>query len=300
VEGWSAAAAAVRRQQHSQLHCSNTQRYHHRSLISMADVPCTTPIRILVLHGYYDSAEKRAVQMRSLVKNMSKSVHFVFINSPYKYEELGFLEHIARITQDKQETEDKSDENNNGSSSNKADQRYQWLSYNPNFLTSNYEYDTLQESINYIINYINSNGPFLGILGFSQGGIVSASMLLIHSLAKYKEQNPSAQISLPFPNCAVLPDSIKFIICVGTPMIGDSRLRRYLPFIKQYNVQCLPNLHMAGASDPLVSHERSAELAQHFTNSTFDLHLGGHFVPSNSAARNTLKQFISSAVTGSV
>jgi predicted esterase len=160
--------------------------------------------RILVLHGFYDNALNRQHQMRSLTKSM-KDIEFVFINSPFPFIDYEFL---------------KSTDN----SSN--EQRYQWMSYKPEWPITNYNYDTIKESIEYIIDYINQNGPFNGLLGFSQGAIVCAIMIL------------------KIPHWPLLPNCIKFIILVGCPPINDQTIKPLLETLDKQ--EQLPTLHVSG------------------------------------------------------
>jgi len=208
--------------------------------------------RILVLHGFYDSAQNRQYQMRSLIRSM-KDIEFVFINSPFPFIDYGFL-------------------NTTDNSSN--EQRYQWMSYKPEWPITDYKYDTIKESIEYIIDYINQNGPFNGLLGFSQGAIVCATMIL--------------KIS----NWSLIPNCIKFVILVGCPPINDQTIK---PILETFNKQDqLPTLHISGMNDTLVTPEMSEMLFKYFNPSfaEFYLHKGGHYCPNDSDFRQKLKDFI--------
>ncbi|CAF2475471.1 unnamed protein product [Rotaria sp. Silwood2] len=209
--------------------------------------------RILVLHGFYDSAQNRQYQMRSLIKSM-KDIEFVFINAPFSFVDYGFL---------------KSSDN----SSN--EERYQWMSYKPEDPVTNYNYDTMKESIEYIVNYIHSNGPFNGLLGFSQGAIVCATMLL------------------NIPNWPILPCCIKFVILIGCPPINDETIKPILETFDRNN-QLLPSLHISGMNDPLITPEMSEKAFKYFNPlvAEFYLHKGGHYCPNDSDFRQKLRDFI--------
>jgi predicted esterase len=214
----------------------------------------TSKTRILVLHGFYDSAQNRQNQMRSLIRSM-KDIEFVFINSPFPFIDYGFL---------------KSSQN----SSN--EQRYQWMSYKPEWPVINYNYDTIKESTEYIIDYINQNGPFDGLLGFSQGAIVCVAMLL------------------KIPTWPLLSNCIKFVILVGCPPINDPTIK---PILETFNQQDqLPTLHISGQNDTLITSEMSEIIFKYFNPSLaeFYLHKGGHYCPNDSDFRQKLKDFIQS------
>lgn len=202
--------------------------------------------RILVIHGFYDSAENRQNQMRSLIRSM-KDIEFIFINSPFEFIDYGFLK---------------------TSNTSTNEQRYQWMSYNPEWPVANYNYDTIKESIEYIIDYINQNGPFDGLLGFSQGAIVCVTMLLN------------------------IPKCIKFVILIGCPPINDSTIK---PILETFNKQNqLPTLHISGMNDTLITSEMSETIFKYFNPSfaEFYLHKGGHYCPNDSDFRQKLRDFI--------
>ncbi|CAF1481452.1 unnamed protein product [Adineta steineri] len=212
--------------------------------------------RILVLHGYYDSAQNREYQMRSLVRSM-KDIDFVFINSPFPFVNYDFLK----------STDNPSNE-----------ERYQWMSYKPTeWSVSAYDYDTIKESIEYITNYINQNGPFDGLLGFSQGAIVCVTMLL------------------DIPNWSILPACIKFVILVGCPPINDKTIKPILDTLNKKNQ--VPTLHVSGRNDTLITTEMSEIIFKYFDpySAEFYIHKGGHYCPNDSSFRHKLQEFIQRA-----
>jgi hypothetical protein len=219
-------------------------------MATKVDIPKT---RILVLHGFYDSAENRQHQMRSLIRSM-KDVEFVFINSPFSFVDYGFL---------------KSSDN-----SSNEQPRYQWMSYNPEWPITNYKYDTIKESIEYIVNYINTNGSFDGLLGFSQGAIVCITMIL------------------NIPNWPILPNCIKFVILIGCPPINDPIIKPVLETL--YKQNHLPSLHVSGINDTLITSDMSETVFKYFNPllTEFYLHKGGHYCPNDSDFRQKLKDFI--------
>ncbi|CAF0977878.1 unnamed protein product [Rotaria sp. Silwood1] len=214
-------------------------------------------IRILVLHGFCDSAQNREYQMRTLIRSM-KDMEFIFINAPFLFVDYGFL---------------KSSDN----SSN--EQRYQWMSYKPEDPVTNYNYDTIRESIEYVINYINNNGPFNGLLGFSQGAIVCATMLL------------------NIPNWPILPNCIKFVILIGCPQINDETIKPILETFDKQN-QLLPSFHISGMNDTLITPELSEKVFQYFNPlvAEFYIHKGGHYCPNDSNFRQKLRDFIQRSI----
>lgn len=204
--------------------------------------------RILVLHGFYDSAEIRQQQMKALIRLM-KDIEFVFVNAPFEFVNYNFV-------------------------STPADQRYQWISYKPEWQGTDFDYDTAKESVEFIVNYINLHGPFDGLLGFSQGAVVCVAALL------------------NIPQWSMLPSCIQFVILVGCPVIVDSQLK---PVLENFHQQThLPTLHVSGANDTLITTDMSEANFKQFnpSYSEFYVHKGGHYCPSDSDFRQKLKDFI--------
>ena len=225
----------------------------------MATTNISARIRVLVLHGFFDSAQNREQQMRSLVRTM-KDIDFVFINSPFPFVNYGFL---------------KPGENP------PADQRYQWFSYRPEWPVTDYPYDTLNESVTSVIDYIKQNGPFQGVLGFSQGAIVGVATLL------------NILPQLPLPDC------VKFGILVGCPTINDPTLKSALHNLKQQQREQISTLHVSGMNDTLITSAMSEAVFNYFdpSRAEFHQHKGGHYVPSDPPFRQKMRDFIQRAMS---
>lgn len=214
--------------------------------------------RILVLHGYYDNAQNRQHQMRSLTRAL-KEIEFVFIDAPYPFVDYGFL---------------------NPADPPSNEQRYQWFTYKPNWPVTSYNYDTIKESMAYVADYISREGPFDGLLGFSQGAIVCATMML------------------NVPQWPALPTCVQYVILVGCPPINDQTVK---PLFEAADKQSLlPSLHVSGMSDTLITPEMSQIVFNYFDPSSaeFYLHKGGHYCPNDSDFRRKLREFIA-RVSGS-
>lgn len=137
-------------------------------------------------------------------------------------------------------------------------------------------------------------GPFDGVLGFSQGGIV-ASVLAGMRVTKEVSKDASNPISFDFAIFAA----------TFAPLVSD-----YFYYTMNSN-KCAPlaTLHVYGSGDPLVPSKMSKSLAAEFeaqaqtpTSENNDkkiykttvMHLehpGGHFVATNSASKQVYRQF---------
>lgn len=223
---------------------------------TMASSTASSKIRILVLHGFCDSAENRQHQMRNLTRSI-KEMEFVFVNAPYPFVNHGFL---------------------SSTEASPPEQRYQWLSYRPEWSVLDYPYDTIRESVAFIIDCIVQQGPFQGLLGFSQGAIVAVAILL------------------PIPHWPCLPDCVKFVILVGCPPINDPTIKSALETFNQQKT--LLTLHVSGTSDTLIPPAMSEALFKCFPPSfaEFYVHKGGHYCPSDADFRQKLRDFVQRAI----
>ena len=222
----------------------------------MASAAASSKIRILVLHGFFDSAENRQHQMRTLTRSM-KDMEFVFVNSPFPFVNYGFVPASEALP---------------------ADPRYQWFSYRPEWSVLDYSYDVIQESVAFIIDYIVQHGPFHGLLGFSQGAIVAVATLL------------------QIPHWPCLPDCVKFVILVGCPSINDPTLKSTLETLHQKKTLPTLHVSGTKDTliPPAVSETLFKRFPP--PDAEFYLHKGGHYCPSDTDFRGIFRDFIQRAM----
>ncbi|KAL1919128.1 uncharacterized protein VTP21DRAFT_2510 [Calcarisporiella thermophila] len=140
------------------------------------------------------------------------------------------------------------------------------------------EYTNFSDTLTYLSGILDSQGPFDGVMGFSQGACMAA--LLTSLLETHREKLPGCQ-----------HPSFKFCWLVGGFMARPQTLQSlYSPKVKT------PSLHVFGNLDVVVSPERSEELSSHFENPRIYRHEGGHFIPSTAAARKVYVDFLSQFV----
>ena len=121
------------------------------------------------------------------------------------------------------------------------------------------------EAIDDLAEWVTENGPFDGVMGFSQGASLAAMVL-----ARARFANPSPFMFAVFI-CAGLP------YCERTLRTGDLRFLRAEdgdgPVIH------VPTAHIIGAKDPDVSSSRGLiDLCQAWGRAVVD-HGGGHEIP---------------------
>ncbi|CAO3669895.1 unnamed protein product [Umbelopsis vinacea] len=140
------------------------------------------------------------------------------------------------------------------------------------------KYDGFEESVAFLRDVMNKQGPFDGIFGFSQGAAMAS--LLCAML-----ENRNAIPGLIPSDFAHNPFQFS-IICAGFV----SRATAHRPLLE--NIIQTPSLHIIGELDTLVAPERMTALADRFHKPEIFRHTGGHFVPTNAASRNTIKEYV--------
>ncbi|OWM73120.1 hypothetical protein CDL15_Pgr001234 [Punica granatum] len=130
---------------------------------------------------------------------------------------------------------------------------FEWFQFNKGFT----EYTNLEECITYLCDYIMTNGPFDGLLGFSQGATLSALLLGYQAQGKVLKDHPP----------------LKFFVSISGSKFRDPSICdvAYKDPIK------LKSVHFVGAKDWLKL--RSEELASAFHNPLIIRHPQGHVVP---------------------
>ncbi|KAI1290148.1 Esterase OVCA2 [Halotydeus destructor] len=128
------------------------------------------------------------------------------------------------------------------------------------------------DSIDLVKRTVQAEGPFDGILGFSQGASMSA---IVCSLQQ----------------AGIVDSGFRFAILVsGFKSKTASHAKHYAEQIE------LPTLHVIGETDRIIEQERSLDLASCFVDPVIIKHPGGHQVPSSSSLKREyfafLKQFL--------
>ncbi|CAI2379666.1 unnamed protein product [Moneuplotes crassus] len=170
-------------------------------------------LTVLCLHGFFNNTNVVNHQLRHYRQLFGKYVRFVPINAPFECENV-FDQAIARMF--------------------KAP-FYSWYFYDP----STCECRGIEESVEYVVDYINNHGPFDGVLGFSQGTMMARILLKMN---EFKSTFPKLEVDPP-----------KFGV-IFSGMFTERA--RYFP---QYDEDCLkvltefqqPMLYVYGDKDPL-------------------------------------------------
>ncbi|CAL9057398.1 unnamed protein product [Musa banksii] len=146
---------------------------------------------------------------------------------------------------------------------------FEWFQFNKEFT----EYKNFEECISYLCDYITKNGPFHGLLGFSQGATLSALLIGYQAQGKVLKEHPP----------------IKFLVSISGSKFRDPSICdiAYKDPIK------VKSVHFIGEKDWLKL--PSEELAAAFDNPLILRHPQGHTVPRlDEAAAKQLSEWTAS------
>eukprot|EP00931_Biecheleriopsis_adriatica_P123670 TRINITY_DN98736_c0_g1_i1.p1 TRINITY_DN98736_c0_g1~~TRINITY_DN98736_c0_g1_i1.p1 ORF type:complete len:263 (-),score=57.50 TRINITY_DN98736_c0_g1_i1:57-845(-) len=132
------------------------------------------------------------------------------------------------------------------------------------------DYRGWQEPLEELRSQAQTEGPVSGILAFSQGGVPAALLM------------------------SELREQIRFGIFVSCFAPMDVEVRKLLSAAEQEPID-VPTLHVVGLADPLVTEERSRDLAALFKNPSFAKHDGGHIMIPKELF-GTVKEFLAKVV----
>lgn len=203
--------------------------------------------RILCLHGYGQNADFFRARTGALRKALKSSCDFTFLD--------GTFEARASFLGDA--------DGERGA----ALGWWEWEEADRRASTST-AYVGVDTTILRIRELIQAEGPFDGLLGFSQGATLAALLCL----------DPE-------------PPPLKFALFFAAFAPKDPRVSAL--FEREPGQKLLlPTLHVMGKTDALVPMESSKRVSEAFAKGQVLVHEGGHAVPSGAPERAAVKQFI--------
>ncbi|KAL8899986.1 MAG: hypothetical protein Q9207_005919 [Kuettlingeria erythrocarpa] len=144
-------------------------------------------------------------------------------------------------------------------------------------------YTGFQDGLARIAQSIKDEGPFDGVIGFSQGACAAgmvASLLEPGKKEAFDESSSKEAVTEEFPSSFNFDDAkpqppLRFaIIYSGFPAPGQRYAAFYEPPLKT------PTLHFLGTLDGVVEEVRSRALIERCERPREAVHPGGHFLPS--------------------
>ncbi|KAJ7465785.1 serine hydrolase-domain-containing protein [Mycena galericulata] len=145
------------------------------------------------------------------------------------------------------------------------------------FLYDMHDVSTVVESFEHIKTVLETQGPFQGIFGFSQGGAFAAMILAFM-------ENPNVTPNLMSD---VKHPPFEFAVMVSG-FIAPSEDFPLPPRIYT------PSLHILGHNDIMVAPEISVQLVERFETAQIEIHQGGHFIPRTRTWRTFLCDYLRS------
>lgn len=275
--------------------------------MASAATAVTKKLRILCLHGYkqYDTQFKN--RTNALRKSLKSVADFHYVTAPHK---IPFDVHLKQ--QKAMEKALKSQSNEVEQKESKpVDANIKQLDYLPNARawwrssSDGKTYEGIEETLKYVINIIATDGPFDGILGFSQGGVLTFILCLMSKYPKYFEKtfNLSAdnieKATFQFawiiggfaPRCDALKPLLEEMVNDGGDEKEDENQDEDEKLIDH-----LPLLLVVGKTDQFVSVERTLGIMQYFKEGSVSVveHEGGHYVPSDKDVKPHYLRFLQS------
>lgn len=202
--------------------------------------------KILFLHGFTQSGSLFAKKASGLRKQLKKAgFETVFLDAPVKLQPSDLLHPISEDSQ--------------------QEEMLAWWSHNE----SNPKFYKLDDAIDAVKTCVAKDGPFVGLVGFSQGsGLVGV-------LASRWKELIDAEHPLKFA-----------VLYSGFKLVPEEYQKFYSAPID------VPSLHIFGSLDSVVAEERSEALADSFVNANILRHPGGHYVPNTKSQVAQVVAFI--------
>lgn len=248
----------------------------------------TKPIKILMLHGYTQSGPIFRTKTRALEKNLQKffpqlSLHY--ITAPIRLHKADIpnwedpnLSSFSAEPADRQADEEELDS-------------FGW--WRRKGAAEPYTYEGIEMGLECVAEALRQEGPFDGVIGFSQGGALSgmvASLLESDRQTAFEKQQPNGGMRYPSSfeqDTGFIAETIhaplKFAVSYSGFAASTHPLYAafYEPKIKT------PMLHFLGSVDTVVEEKRSLRLVEACAEGAGKddrrvvYHPGGHFLPSS-------------------
>lgn len=211
--------------------------------------------KILMLHGFVQSDRIFSGKTGGLRKNLKKlGYELYYARGP----------HVVDKSTLPGSTEQEKKTNDMLIADAKSDDLYGWWLRKTSGPNAIIDYEIPQQTFDYLRHYIIENGPFDGIIGFSQGA----------GLAGYIVQNIREILNLTEEQ---QPDLKFFISFSGFKLVPEM-------YLKPYELKMAPpSLHIMGEVDAVVSEERTMQLYNEWPEEKRHLlkHPGSHFIPNS-------------------
>ena len=212
-----------------------------------------TKLKVLCIHGYRQNEKLFRERSGGLRKLLKKHIDFIFLTAPHEIpEEIN----LARAQEDRERGWWFSKPGNSYNAMDKTD------------ICTGYK-----ESLQAVKEKFLSDGPFDGIMGFSQGAAFVSLLCIL-------KNDPASGINFKF---AVMIAGFRSLVSPHIGMYGDP-------------IDC-PSFHTIGATDGVIPTQSSEELLATFVGGVAYRHDGGHYIPSSPTLRTAFQEFLAPFIT---
>ncbi|OCH90569.1 FSH1-domain-containing protein [Obba rivulosa] len=230
----------------------------------------STTRKVLMLHGYAQSAAIFSKKIGAVRKACGKDINFVFVDAPHILSPVDIAATFAT-------TNTALDDLGAAEAATESDPaltpRAWWKTDAAKTQTIG-----LEDSLTYLRDILKGD-HYDGVFGFSQGASMAA---LLAALLERPEVFPLFLVDGKAPHPP-------FQFCVA---VAGFRPRSPLCdsiFLPSFST---PTLHVLGRTDVIVVEERSKTLLDVSSNKRVEWHDGGHFVPSKASWRNFFRSYL--------
>ena len=211
--------------------------------------------RILALHGKTQTAESFSKKIGGARRKLAREFDLTFLDGPIDLEEVAVPPPAT-------------------GASGKA-----WFLREPlEGKPGEFRYLKLAEAMKYVTDYASMNGPFDGLMGFSQGGTLAAAL--------------AASGAIP----------VRAVITAGAPHIEEafvaaSEWTATSGDAKERDVGLtIPKLHLAGETDAIISVESTDELCLMAGSGEMIIHEKGHMFPTKAVYVDQMVEFLQTSL----
>lgn len=164
-------------------------------------------LRVLGLHGYRTSGAIMKKQLSKWSPAIHDLVEFTFLDAPTPAKGKSDVEGIYEGPY------------------------FEWMQFNDDYS----EFYGYEESLAFLVDYMEKNGPFDGLIGFSQGATLSGALTAVQERGRI----------IMSKSAAALP-KIKFVIFIAGAKLRDAKI------VDVFDTPIdRPTLHFLGEKDPL-------------------------------------------------
>lgn len=250
--------------------------------------PQISSMKVLMLHGYTQNGELFHVKTRVLQKHLQKifpGITFTFPTGPLRLNLTDVPGYDSAAQADGTEIE-----------------AYGW--WRRSDATEHPDYVGMDDSLSLISKLLAFEGPFDGVIGFSQGAAFAA---IISSLLEgpsrqegFKKAQSRSSLAIPYPSSFKTLQHPPMKFCVsysGFIAPGERYIGFYDPQIRT------PVCHFIGSLDSVVVETRTSKLVEACGGEAQTLvvtHPGGHFVPTGKQFLDILAGFVKNTTTSGV